>query len=72
MTVAQLQLLLAGALGANVLLLLVLVLPSLLGRRLPGGDDPDLLVPPDLGEIALQVAAAQGDAAARRGRCSPA
>ncbi len=62
MTVAQLQLLLAGALGANVLLLLVLVLPSLVGRRLPGGDDPDLLVPPDLGEIALQVAAAQGDA----------
>ena len=49
MTVAQLQLLLAGALAANVLLLLVLVLPSLLGRRLPGGDDPDLLVPPDLG-----------------------
>ena len=63
MTVAQLQLLLAGALVANVLLLLILVLPSLLGRRLPGGDDPDLLVPPDLGEIALEVAAAQGDAA---------
>ena len=62
MTVAQLQLLLAVALIANVLLLVVLVLPSLLGRRLPGGDDPDLLVPPDLGEIALQVAAAQGDA----------
>jgi diguanylate cyclase (GGDEF)-like protein len=70
MTVAQLQLLLAGALGANVLLLLVLVLPSLLARRLPGGDDPDLLVPPDLGEIALQVAAAQGDGPADVGGVS--
>ena len=70
MTVAQLQLLLAGALGANVLLLLVLVLPSLLARRLPGGDDPDLLVPPDLGEIALQVAAAQGDGPADMGGVS--
>ncbi|MGZ6341271.1 MAG: GGDEF domain-containing protein, partial [Candidatus Limnocylindrales bacterium] len=70
MTVAQLQLLLAGALGANVLLLLVLVLPSLLARRLPGGDDPDLLVPPDLGEIALQVAAAQGDGPADTGGVS--
>ena len=67
MTVAQLQLLLAGALVANVLLLLILVLPSLLGRHLPGGDDPDLLVPPDLGEIALEVAAAQGDASADMG-----
>jgi len=70
MTVAQLQLLFAVALGANVLLLAVLVLPSLLRRRLPGGDDPDLLVPPDLGEIALQVAAAQGDAPADLGGVS--
>ena len=61
MTVNQLQLLLAVALGANVLLLLVLVLPSIVGRPLPGGDDPDLVRPHDPGEIALQVAAAQGD-----------
>ncbi|MFI5262669.1 MAG: GGDEF domain-containing protein [Candidatus Limnocylindrales bacterium] len=62
MSVTQLQLLLALALGANVLLLLVLVVPSLIGRSLPGGDDPELVVRPDPGEIALQVAAAQGDA----------
>ncbi|MGZ6344128.1 MAG: diguanylate cyclase [Candidatus Limnocylindrales bacterium] len=63
MSLDQLRTLLLIAVSANVVLFLALALPALAGRRsLLGSDDPDLLLPPEPTDIALDIATAQGDA----------
>ncbi|MGZ3588688.1 MAG: hypothetical protein ACXVAE_06435, partial [Candidatus Limnocylindrales bacterium] len=63
MSLDQLRTLLLIAVSANVVLFLVLALPALAGRRsLLASDDPDLLLPPEPTDIALDIATAQGDA----------
>ncbi len=63
MSLDQLRILLVSAVIANVALFLALALPALLGRRsMLAADEPDVLVPPEPADIALEVAAAQGDA----------